>query len=195
MGVPVLTPAAMRAVEQDWFAAGNDSFALMERAAHAVASAALAQARGGPVLVVCGPGNNGGDGWLAASLLRENGVDVSVAAVTPPEALRGDAARAAQRWGEPSHARVEPGLAAAHGVVVDALFGIGLSRSPVGDAAAAIHAINGVGVPVVAVDVPSGVDASTGEAPGEAVRATETIAFHALKPGMCCNPDGRFAAA
>ena len=133
----------------------------MERAGTAVARVVLARFPG-RVAVVCGGGNNGGDGRVCARVLREAGRDVTVV-----EGL-GD-------LGEPD-------------VVVDALLGIGLKEAPREDAARMIERINASGKPVVAIDVPSGVDASTGEVPGAAVRATVTVTFAAAKVGLAIAP-------
>ena len=139
---------------------------LMERAGTAVAGVVL---RGFPgrVTVVCGKGNNGGDGKVCARVLREAGREVNVVDVV------GDLA-------EPD-------------VIVDALLGIGLRDTPREDAARMIELINASGRPVVAVDVPSGVNASTGEVPGAAIRATTTVTFGAAKVGLAIAP-GRFHA-
>jgi len=139
---------------------------LMERAGTAVAEAILRQFHG-PVTVVCGKGNNGGDGKVCARVLREAGREVTVV-----EGI-GD-------LGSPS-------------VVVDALLGIGLDDAPREDAARMIELMNASGCPIVAVDVPSGVNASTGEVPGAAVRADVTVTFGAAKVGLAVAP-GRFHA-
>ncbi|MFN3370568.1 MAG: NAD(P)H-hydrate dehydratase [Sphingomonadaceae bacterium] len=191
---PLLTAAAMRAAEADWFAAGHDSFALMQVAGAAVATAAAAHlpASSGRVLVLAGPGNNGGDGFVAARLLAEAGHGVTVATLLPTEALKGDAARAAAAFAGPIVAP-EAADPAGFDLVIDALFGIGLARPPAGAAAALIERVNAAAVPVLAIDIPSGVDADTGAAPGPAIRATETLTFHTPKPGHLLLP-GRLLA-
>lgn len=160
---PLLTAEETRAAE----AAHQGSLdELMERAGAAVADVVL---RGFPgrVTVVCGGGNNGGDGRVCARVLREAGRDVAVV-----DGL-GD-------LGEPD-------------VIVDALLGVGLRDAPREDAARMIELVNASGCPVVAVDVPSGVNASTGEVPGAAVVATATVTFGAAKVGLAVAP-GRFHA-
>ena len=152
---PLYTAAEMQAAE-----AGHDVEQLMERAGAAVADEILARfptAR--TFAAVCGGGANGGDGRIAAELLRAAG------------------------WEERSVGDAE--------VVIDALFGTGFHGSPREEAAQQIRAMNESGAPVVAVDIPSGVDASTGEVPGEAVRATLTVTFHGRKVGHEVAP-GRF---
>ncbi len=176
---PLLTAAAMREAEQRWFAAGNDSFALMQAAAACVADEAARMApTGGRILVLAGTGNNGGDGHVAAALLRQRGYRVAVAATGV--GLTGDAARAAALWDGPVATDEDWGKA---DLLIDALFGTDLSR-PLDDKAARMVArVNAAGVPVLAVDMPSGIDADSGAIMGCAVRATATISFHAAKPG------------
>lgn len=189
---PLLTSAAMRAAELAWFAAGHDSFALMEVAARAVAAEASRRLPpGGRVHVVAGTGNNGGDGWCAARLLARAGHTVSVTALGRPATA--DAARAARGFAG-SILRPDDPLPPAD-LLVDALFGIGLSRAPEGAAAALIARMNAHGAPILAVDVPSGVDADSGAAQGAAIRATATVTFHAAKPGHWLFPGRAHAGA
>jgi len=165
---------------------GIPGLELMERAGQGLADAVTAMAPAGPVAVVCGKGNNGGDGYVAARLLRDNGLDVRTLAVAPVEELRGDAQASAERVDgiEPfDRARLE-GCA----VAVDALLGTGFTGAPRGEIADAISALNAAGLPVVAADVPSGVDAATGVVEGEAVRAAATATFAAAKPGLWIDP-------
>lgn len=181
---PILAPAAMRAAEADWFAKGGDSFALMTRAAGEVARVAAARTRpGGRVLVLAGPGNNGGDGYVSARLLGEAGFVVQVTALgTPP--VVGDAARAAAEWRGPV-GEADP---AGFDLIIDALFGIGLARPLAGEAMRLVEAANASGVPILSIDIPSGVDADTGAVPGPAIRAGETVTFHTPKPGHLLLP-------
>jgi NAD(P)H-hydrate epimerase len=189
---PVLTADAMRAAESAWFAAGHDSFALMQVAATAVADrAAFLAGPGARILVLAGPGNNGGDGWLAAAKLQARGFEVVVRPLGAPRA-GSDAARAAAGWAGPVDSAAAP---EAFGLVIDALFGIGLSRGLDGEAAVLAEAVNASGVPVLAVDIPSGVDADSGAVPGAALRATATVTFHALKPGHLLLPGRDWAGA
>jgi len=152
---PLYTAAEMRAAEE-----GHDVEELMQRAGRAVADHVLAKfAAARSFAAVCGRGANGGDGRIAAELLRSAG------------------------WEERSLGEAD--------VVIDALFGTGFRPPPRDEAAAQIRAINDAGRPVVAVDIPSGVDASTGEVPGDVVRATATVTFHGRKVGHDVAP-GRF---
>jgi NAD(P)H-hydrate epimerase len=165
---------------------------LMERAGQATADALLARypdAR--RVSAWCGPGANGGDGLVVARLLHQAGRAVEVRLLSDEARLKGDAAENLRRAREAGVAFTrEPGPA---DVVVDALFGTGFSGAPRREAAEAIEAIGAAGAAVVSVDVPSGVDASTGEVAGAAVRADVTVTFHAPKVGLAVAP-GRFHA-
>jgi NAD(P)H-hydrate epimerase len=166
----------------------------MERAGIGLARATAAAARGGgPVRIVIGKGNNGGDGLVAARILREDGQRVDVLAVGDPMELKGDARANLERLpGEPPLA-FEPGLLDGSGAVVDALLGTGFSGEPREPVAGAIRAINEQDAPVVACDVPSGVDASSGEAHGDAVKADVTATFHGSKIGLHVNPGKELA--
>jgi ADP-dependent NAD(P)H-hydrate dehydratase / NAD(P)H-hydrate epimerase len=170
---------------------GVQSLELMEAAGAAVAEAAAEVARDGPVRVVCGKGNNGGDGLVAARELRRLGFDAEALLLWPAAELRGDAAANLERlgdgWREIGGDEVKAALAGC-GAVVDAIFGTGFAGAPRAPAEAAIAAINECGAPVVAADVPSGVDAATGEAVGAAVDATVTVTFHAAKLGHWIEP-------
>jgi ADP-dependent NAD(P)H-hydrate dehydratase / NAD(P)H-hydrate epimerase len=166
---------------------GVPSSELMEAAGRAVAEAVAALAPEGPVRVVCGKGNNGGDGFVAARLLREMGFAVEALLLWPGEELRGDAAANFERFGgELVEGDLRERLGGS-GVVVDAIFGTGFEGAPREPAAGAIAAINACGAPVVACDVASGVDASSGEVE-EAVEADMTVTFHAAKLGQRIAP-------
>src|SRR4249919_1586543 len=154
---------------------GVPSLELMEAAGRAVAEVVAEFAPEGPVRVVCGKGNNGGDGFVAARLLREMGFEVEVLLLWPGEELRGDAAVNFERVGGELVDGDLTGRLADSGAIVDAIFGTGFEGAPREPAAGAIRAINGVGAPVVACDIASGVDASTGEVAGEAVEADVTV--------------------
>jgi ADP-dependent NAD(P)H-hydrate dehydratase / NAD(P)H-hydrate epimerase len=192
--IELLTPEEMARADALTTAGGTAGYALMQRAGKnvAVAAAVLLRAReGGKVAVFCGPGNNGGDGYVAARLLREQGFVVEVAALGDPRLLRGDAAAAFADWGgEIAPAEyLDPRGA---DLVVDALFGAGLSRPLDGLALQAVQRINASGTPVLAVDVPSGMDGANGGVGSECVRAAETVTFFRLKPGHLLLP-GRLA--
>jgi len=173
--------------------AGVPSLDLMERAGTGLARVTAAAARPGPVRVVVGKGNNGGDGLVVARLLREEGREVDVLALADPSELRGDAATNLDRLpGEPPRP-FSPDALDGSGCVVDAMLGTGFSGAPREPVSGAITAINEGGAPVVACDVPSGVDASSGEIEGEAVCAEATATFHGSKVGLHVAP-GAFHA-
>ena len=186
---PLYDAEGMRGVDR-WAIEGRGvpSLELMEAAGRAVAEAVAGLAPGGPVRVVCGKGNNGGDGFVAARLLREMGFEVEALLLWPGEELRGDAAVNFDRFGgELAEGDLAPRLIGS-GAVVDAIFGTGFEGVPREPAAGAIAAINGCGAPVVACDIASGVDASSGEVAGEAVEADVTVSFHAAKLGQRIAP-------
>ncbi|HEY2216028.1 MAG TPA: NAD(P)H-hydrate dehydratase [Solirubrobacteraceae bacterium] len=169
---------------------GVSGLDLMERAGEAVTRAVEVHASDGPVVVLCGKGNNGGDGLVAARRLREAGRAVTVVCVTLPEEFKGDAAANLARLGGDAPVSLAQGVdaIASATVLVDALLGTGFAGEPHGVVAEAIAALNEAPGGVVAVDVPSGVDASTGVVSGEAVRAEVTVTFHAAKPGLWIMP-------
>jgi len=165
---------------------GVPSLDLMEAAGAAVADAVRALGEG-PVTVLCGPGNNGGDGFVVARLLAADGRPVNVALLGEREALKGDAVHNAGRW-EGEVAPLTPAALDGAAVVVDAVFGAGLGRPLEGVVAETVDAIGARGIPCVAVDVPSGVDGDTGAVRGTAVRATATVTFFRRKPGHLLLP-------
>ena len=188
-GDELLTAQEMGRADALAMAQGVPGLTLMENAGRAVAEAAAAimPRAGAAIAVVCGPGNNGGDGFVAARLLREQGYRVRLGLLGSRSALEGDAAAMAQRWGEPVEPLAATMLADAD-LVIDALFGAGLSRPLDGLAAEVVAAINAAGKPVVAVDVPSGLDGTTGASAGPVVQATCTVTFFRLKPGHVLLP-------
>jgi ADP-dependent NAD(P)H-hydrate dehydratase / NAD(P)H-hydrate epimerase len=182
--VALLTTAQMAEADRRTIAAGTPGIDLMERAGAAVARAVLhiKGVSSRPVRVFCGPGNNGGDGLIAARILRDHGLPMRVGLLQERPSLSGDAARAADRFAGPLETL--PALDLPQGtIIVDALFGAGLSRPLDGEAAAAVARINRSGASVVAVDVPSGVDGNRGAVLGAAVQAQTTVTFFTRKPG------------
>ncbi|MDQ6751449.1 MAG: NAD(P)H-hydrate dehydratase [Actinomycetota bacterium] len=167
---------------------GIASLDLMERAGAGLARVVGERAPRGPVSVVCGKGNNGGDGLVAARLLRESGREVEVLLTGPAEELQGDPRANLERLPGPRPVAFAPSALEGVLCVVDALLGTGFCGSPREPAAGAIDAVNRSGATVVAADVPSGVDASTGTVAGAAVRADATATFHAAKPGLWIAP-------
>ncbi len=188
MAEPLLTPREMQEADRRAIAAGTPGIELMERAGLAVADAASAMApMGGRILVLCGPGNNGGDGFVAARILAERGFEIRLALLGDRERLSGDAAVAAKRW-PGTASRAETADPRGFDLVIDALFGAGLSRDLEGLARALVERVNASGRPILAVDVPSGIDGETGQARGAAVRANRTITFVTRKPGHLLLP-------
>ena len=190
---PLHDAASMRAVDA-WAieSRGIPSLDLMEAAGRAVAEAVLEVSTGGPVRVVCGKGNNGGDGLVAARHLATTGADVDVLLLGARDELSADAAANLERFdGSVAELGEDSAALRGSGAVVDAIFGTGFEGAPRDRAAAAIDAINASGAPVVAADIASGVDASTGEVAGAAVRATLTVGFHAAKLGHWIAPGKR----
>ncbi|RAK51086.1 bifunctional ADP-dependent NAD(P)H-hydrate dehydratase/NAD(P)H-hydrate epimerase [Phenylobacterium deserti] len=173
----------MAAADAAAIAAGTPGPVLMERAGAAVADAILERFPRQPVTVVCGPGNNGGDGYVVARLLKAQGWPVSVRALADPATA--DARQARAGWDgplEPLSAPLEPGL------WVDALFGAGLARGLEGEAAAVALQMAAQPEQVVAIDLPSGIDGDTGQALGASACAALTVTFHARKPAHVLEP-------
>jgi ADP-dependent NAD(P)H-hydrate dehydratase / NAD(P)H-hydrate epimerase len=190
--IELLTIAEMAEADRLAIAGGTAGILLMENAGRAVADRVAANHPAGAcIVVVAGPGNNGGDGFVAGRLLAERGYAVRLLLVGPRERLKGDAALAAERFtgavelaasehlsiaGKPAHA------------IVDALFGAGLDRPVEGLARDMIAAINATSSRIYAVDLPSGINGTSGAAMGVAVEAAETITFFRRKPGHVLLP-------
>jgi ADP-dependent NAD(P)H-hydrate dehydratase / NAD(P)H-hydrate epimerase len=168
---------------------GIPGLTLMERAGVGLAELAAELAPQGRIVAVCGKGNNGGDGFVAGRWLRERGRDVDVLLLGDPDELRGDARASYERLEGAAAIPFEAGALAGAAAIIDAILGTGFAGEPRDPARTAIEAINSAGAgAVVACDVPSGVDASTGEIAGVAVRADATATFHAAKPGLWIAP-------
>src|SRR5215467_4404019 len=185
--IELLTTAEMGEADRLAMAGGIGGMTLMENAGRAVADRVAANhAIGASVVVVAGPGNNGGDGFVAARLLAQQGYDVRVLLVGGRDRLKGDAALAAQRWSDPMEPAAPEVLSAPDkpvAAIVDALFGAGLDRPVEGVAHAMIMAMNTSRARIYAVDLPSGVNGTSGAVMGMAVEAAETITFFRRKPG------------
>lgn len=181
------TTAAVRAIEQAALAQGMPLMARAGEAAANVADRLLGQLQpaGRRVLVVAGPGNNGGDALECALHLKRRFYRITVVLAGDPARLPADAARALHAW-ESAGGMVLADMPANADwdLVIDGLFGIGLSRAPAGPQAALIERINALQRPVLALDIPSGLHSDTGAAPGCAVRASHTLTFIARKPGL-----------
>lgn len=184
---PPLYPApAIRATEQAWQAVHPDD-TLMEKAGTAAAAcaASLAEDTGTPVLVLAGPGNNGGDAFVTARLLATRGFRVVVASRAAPASLPPDAARAHAAW-IAAGGTCLPDIPAdrTFSLAIDGLFGVGLTRAVAGIEAQWIAQANALACPRLALDVPSGLDADTGRVCGLALRADATLTFLGAKPGL-----------
>jgi ADP-dependent NAD(P)H-hydrate dehydratase / NAD(P)H-hydrate epimerase len=186
--IELLSNEEMAEADRLTIASGTAGLDLMEQAGRAIADAvALRQPLGTSIVVVAGPGNNGGDGFVAARLLAERGFRVRVLSLAEKDRLRGDAGEAARRFGGSVEPAAPAGLSDA-GVIIDAIFGAGLARPVEGAARDMIEAMNACGAPILAVDLPSGINGTTGARLGTAVRATETVTFFRRKPGHLLLP-------
>jgi hydroxyethylthiazole kinase-like uncharacterized protein yjeF len=184
----LLTSKEMGAADRLAIEGGVSGLVLMENAGRGVADEVAQRfPDAGTVAVLCGPGNNGGDGFVAARLLHDKGYAVRLGFDGDVERLPSDAGTMA-KLGTGTVAPLSEALFAEADVVVDALFGAGLARPIEGKLAALIEALNASSLPVVAVDVPSGIDGTTGAIRGVAVRAAATVTFFRLKPGHLLLP-------
>ena len=183
----LLTNAEMMRADQRTIADGTDGYTLMKRAGLAVAEAAADLAEEGLILVIAGRGNNGGDGFVAATELLRRGRDVAVMLLCQRDTLKGDAALAARDWpGEVLPC--DPAALGEAALIIDALFGAGLDRPVKGDPRELIEAMNASGAPILSVDLPSGINGSSGQVLGVAVNATESVTFFRKKPGHLLLP-------
>jgi NAD(P)H-hydrate epimerase len=183
----LLTPAQMGGADRAAEAAGVLGFTMMEAAGGAVAVAIGERWLMRPVTVLCGPGNNGGDGFVVARHLEAAGWPVKVALLGAREKLSGDAARAAGLW-KGDLAPFTPDCLDGAGVIVDAIFGAGLSRPLAGPAVILVEAMKSRHIPICAVDVPSGLDGASGLVRGAAAPADLTVTFFRKKPGHLLYP-------
>lgn len=188
-GLELLSVDEMRRADAAAIAGGVPGLTLMENAGRAVAEAAAEMVQtGARISVLCGPGNNGGDGFVAARHLKERGYGVRVALAGSRDSLKGDAAEMAKRW-EGRVLPLVPALLGEADLIVDALFGAGLARPLEGGVAVMVEAANASGAPILAVDVPSGLDGNSGDIKGTvAIRAARTVTFFRRKPGHLLLP-------
>jgi len=180
---PILTASETRAAEEALIEKGSSIEALMELAGKGVAEAAWRFAADPPALILCGPGNNGGDGYVAARYLRDRGVKVRVAASAEPRSPAAIAAREA--WGGSVELLAEATPAP---LLIDCLFGTGLTRAVADTTAARLDALANAARLRIAVDVPSGVDSDTGALLSRVPQFDLTLALGALKPAHRLQP-------
>jgi hydroxyethylthiazole kinase-like uncharacterized protein yjeF len=183
----VLTTTEMERADRLTITAGTPGFALMMSAGQAVAEAAMDLVEEGPIVVVAGGGNNGGDGFVAAAELAARGRDVSVILLCERDSLQGDAALAARGWKYPV-LPFNPQAIGKPALIIDALFGAGLNRPVKADPLEMIEAVNANGAPVLAVDLPSGINGTSGAVMGAAIKAVETVTFFRRKPAHLLMP-------
>jgi len=199
--VALLSTAEMAEADRLTIESGTPGIELMEVAGNGVAETAMAAGlsdtikASGQIHVLCGPGNNGGDGFVAARLLKEWGRDVRLFLLGDVASLKGDAALAAGKWanlaGERAVEPLDPDKLAEADIIIDALFGAGLMRALEGDAANCVEAMNASTAYIISVDVPSGIDGNTGQVSGIAVQADITVTFFLPKPGHLLYPGRR----
>ena len=188
----LLRVAEMAAADRAAIAGGVPGEVLMENAGAGTAREITRRWAACRTVVLCGPGNNGGDGFVVARHLADAGYDVRVALAGDRDHIEGDATLMARRWEGPVDA-LTPQAVTGCGLVVDGLFGAGLTREVTGAARATIEAANALGTPIVAIDIPSGVHGDTGAVLGDAPRAALTATFFRMKPGHLLLP-GRLHA-
>ncbi len=175
-------------------AAGLSGKAMMEAAGSAAASFIIRTMTPRPAAVICGPGANGGDGFVVARLLKEAGWPVRTGLLGARDALKGDAALMASLF-DGAVEDVSPAIFDGAGVIVDALFGTGLTREVGGASKAIVDAANAHPAPAIAIDIPSGVDADTGAVLGAAINAAATVTFITRKPGHLLFPGRALSGA
>src|SRR5262245_47372015 len=186
--IELLTAEEMAHADKLAVAGGVAGATLMENAGRAVAEKIARRfPDAGDVAVLCGPGNNGGDGFVAARHLQERGNKVRLSVAGDEPRLPADASAMAKRY-QGTRQPLDTALIAGAHVVVDALFGVGLGRPIEGRLARLIENVNALNVPVIAIDVPSGIDGTTGAVRGTAVGAVATVTFFRLKPGHLLLP-------
>ena len=187
----ILTVAQMGEADRQTIAAGTPGFVLMQRAGGAVAEAIVARWSPRRTVVLCGPGNNGGDGFVVAKALADRGWDVAVALDGEPGALRGDAAEAAHAWGGEIGSLAHASLTGA-ALIVDAVFGAGLSRPLSKRVADILRGAETSGAPLVAIDLPSGLPGDAAKPLDYAPRCALTVTFHRRKLAHVLEPARSF---
>lgn len=183
----ILSVVSIRAADVFAPTQGVPSWALMKQAGMGIADAVEQRWSRRKTFILCGPGNNGGDGFVAGRLLADAGWPIQVSLLCNPDALSGDALKAFKYWGGPLAQAPADALADAE-LIIDAMFGAGLTRPLEGLALDLCNAIHGSAAPIVAIDVPSGLDGDRGRSDGAVVQADLTVTFHRLKPAHVLEP-------
>lgn len=183
----LLSVSQMAAADAAAIAAGIPGLDLMEAAGQGIYREIVRRWPPRPVTVLCGPGNNGGDGFVVARLLQQAGWPVGLFLLGDPGRLKGDAARNAERWTGEIRPLAEAALKEGE-LIIDALFGAGLTRPLEGQARACVDAVNRLGLDCVGVDMPSGVDGDSGDVLGAAPKCLLTVTFFRRKPGHLLLP-------
>jgi len=193
-GLPILDIAGMHELEKRSITVNAPSFNLMLRAGRTIGEAAVKMYPKAEFLILAGPGNNGGDGFIAAQFLLEKGKEVALFSTSLREIYKGDALKALETCHAPlvSLDTLQKKLADGNLVLIDALFGIGLARPLTGEYETLVEEINQSGHPIIAIDIPSGIQADNGSVMGIAVKAKHTITFAAPKPGHILYPGRSF---
>ncbi|QFT31959.1 Bifunctional NAD(P)H-hydrate repair enzyme Nnr [Labrenzia sp. THAF82] len=200
----LLSPTEMGRADRLTIEGGIAGIELMEQAGQAVVRAAVELVSAGArILILCGPGNNGGDGFIAARCLAAMGYGIDVLLISPADRLKGDARLAFERMGLPAERIGEgqegqkrlPMLLDSVDLIIDGLFGAGLDRPLEGEIKQIVDAVNDSGKPVLAIDLPSGVNGASGQKLGSAVRAQRTVTFFCEKPGHLLFPGRELCGA
>lgn len=186
----LLTADESRSAEKDAISAGASGESLMENAGKAVIDLVTQQYKPRPALVVCGTGNNGGDGFVIARMLKEKNWPVTLAILGNADAIKGDAKKARDKWNMSGGATrsFTADMLKESQLVIDAVFGTGLDRPLEGEIKSTVNAINASKLPVVSVDIASGINTDTGVVMGAAIRAAHTVTFVRAKPGHILLP-------
>lgn len=186
----LLSAEDCRTAEKDTILKGTSGETLMENAGKALIDLITQQYKPRPALVVCGTGNNGGDGFVVARMLKEKNWQVTLAILGNADDIKNDAKKARDKWNMSGGATrtFTPDMLKESSIVIDAIFGTGLDRNVDGDHKKAINAINDSKLPVISVDIASGINTNTGAIMGAAIKATHTVTFVRAKPGHVLLP-------
>ena len=188
----ILNNSQIQAIEEISIKQGISGFQLMENAGKAVAQEVITLLEGRTALVLCGPGNNGGDGYVTARILKNNGIPVRVASLRDPNTLTNDAAKHFALWGGHAEHAGNISIQKENLLIIDALFGSGLTRPLTNEVLKISQTIAQNNLDCIAIDIPSGVNGNTGNILGGAIKASKTITFSRPKPGHFLYPGRSF---